>query len=76
MKGILKCPFCGKKPSGKYFYSSDRGPGIVCQGCHANGPPALENDEFVGGEPEERRLHKKAIARWNTRAADYQIAER
>jgi hypothetical protein len=67
MKGILKCPFCGKKPSGKYFYSSDRGPGIQCQNCRADGPPALEKDDMVGGLTQERRLYKKAIKRWNTR---------
>lgn len=65
MKGILKCPFCGKKPSGKRFVSTVRGPALICDHCDADGPPALDT-EIAG--PGEDRYKPRAIKRWNTRA--------
>lgn len=61
----LPCPFCGKKPSGKRFCSTDRGPVLICDHCLAEGP--LGEDEFLGGLTEERKLYPKAIAAWNSR---------
>lgn len=64
----LPCPFCGKKPSGKKFCSTDRGPVLICDNCAAEGPPPLPEDQFFGGMKEENRLKGKAIAAWNARA--------
>lgn len=63
----IPCPFCGKKPSGKKFCSTDRGPVLICDHCLAEGPPLLGEDEFVGGIAAERKLYPTAIAAWNSR---------
>lgn len=66
---IAKCPFCGEVPSGKRFCSTEHGPMLECEGCGANGPPALGGETYVGTSEVERRLEKKAIHKWNWRAA-------
>lgn len=63
-----RCPFCGRRPSGKRFCSTASGPALMCV-CGAQGPPALAQDEeyiFLEGAA-ERRLEQKAVERWNGR---------
>lgn len=67
---IKTCPFCGTRPSGKVFCSSDRGPMLACDGCSADGPPPLEEGvNYVFSTAEEKRLKGKAIKKWNTRGS-------
>jgi hypothetical protein len=65
---IAACPFCGKTPTGKLFCSLDCGPSLICNGCRAQGPPALGKVIQVGSN--DAKLHPKAIACWNARAHD------
>jgi hypothetical protein len=62
---IETCPFCGSRPSGKRFCSTDRGPALECDRCGCMGPAALDK-EFVGHD--EDKLNPQAIERWNFRA--------
>lgn len=73
MKGILRCPFCGKKPSGNRFCSTNEGPALVCDHCLAMGPSALEKT-WMGYA--EDKLKPRAVRRWNSRPVTHTIAER
>lgn len=66
-KGVNKpCPFCGKRPTGRRFCSSERGPMLQCQGCGANGPPPLpEGESYFYSLPTERKLQKASVRMWN-----------
>lgn len=57
---LKPCPFCGGLPISAYIRN---GRHIVCQTCHAEGPPAY------GGPLNRRSAEDRARAAWNTRRA-------
>jgi hypothetical protein len=65
LKKLLPCPFCGTVPTGRSIASTEHGPSIVCDGCGADGPPALGKKEQDGWD--EKPLIPKAREAWNRR---------
>lgn len=63
---LLKCPFCGKVPSGKMFVCTDNGPAVQCDDCDADGPPAYK-ESLVGTE--KPKDYRAAVKVWNRRAS-------
>jgi hypothetical protein len=63
---IRICPFCGRRPSGKRFCSTEYGPIVQCL-CGASGPHPLASVWIYRGPAQEKRLQRVAIAAWNLR---------